>query len=109
MQIKIKTSEDEEKVVSMRQPKGKEVWAIREKLTELQEKSKEGKEMSILIGYLKFIDEISVKCGKIDGKPLTLDFLDDLPQDQKEKITSVVGYAAFGELDFTKLFGKPTR
>ena len=96
------------KEVKMRHPSGKEVKAVRQKLVEMQEKGKEEKgEVKVITQYLEFIDKIAIKCAKIDDKKITMDFLDSLPQDQKEKITSVIGYDAFGELDFTRLFGKP--
>lgn len=106
MQIKIKTVEGEEKVVDMRQPTGREVKQIRNKLVEIQKKAEKDQEITGIVFYLDYLDSIAVKCGKVNGEPLTIEFLDDLPQNEKEKVTSIVGVAAFGELDFSKLFGK---
>ena len=107
MQIKIKNVEGKELTVDMRHPTGREVKKVRKELISIQEKAEKDGEIKGLINYLDFLDNIALECVTLDGKKISIDFLDDLPQDQKEKITSIVSIDAFGELDFTKLFGKP--
>lgn len=110
MEIKIKKLDGSEVTVKMRQPLGNEVKAIRNKLGEMHQKAKNKEddisEFQGVWDYMDFIDEITLKCAYLEGKNIDLKFLDSLEQDQKEKLTSVVGIAALGELDFSKLLGK---
>ena len=109
MQIKISNVEGKELIVDMKHPTGRQVKKVRKELISIQDKATKDGEIKGLIDYLDFLDKIAIECATMDGKPITIEFLDDLPQDQKEKITSIVSIDAFGELDFTKLFGKPPK
>ena len=106
MEIKVKSVEGKEITVDMVHPTGRQVKKVRRELVAIQEKAEKDKEIRGLMEYLNFLDTVAIDCATIEGKKITMDFLDNLPQDEKEKITSVVGIDAFGELDFTKLFGK---
>ena len=111
MEIKIKKLDETEVIIKMRRPTGSEVKQIRNKLGDMHKQAKkQDDEMSGFQGvwnYMEFIDEITLKCAYLDGKHIDMKFLDGLEQDQKEKLTSIVGIAALGELDFSKLLGKP--
>ncbi len=116
MEIEIKKLDESKVKIRMRLPLGKEVKQIRNKLGEMHKKAKKAKEessddkeMSEFQGiwdYMEFIDKITIKCAYLEGKNIDIDFLDNLEQDQKEKLTSVVGIAALGESDFSKHLGK---
>lgn len=90
------------KSVLMRQPTGKEIRQVRQKLADAEKKVEKGEnKVEALNKYMEYLDEISAKCAN-----MKVDELLDLPNDVKEKFTSVVGVAAWGEMDFSKLFEK---
>ncbi len=105
-EIKIKKLDDSEVTVRIRQPTGEQVKKIRNKLAEVHKKAKAEKEIDGLNEFLEFQDKVTCECAYMDNKNIDMKFLDSLEQDQKEKLTSIVGVAALGELNFTKLLGK---
>lgn len=106
MEIKIRKLDESEVTVRMRHPTGEQVIQVRNKLAEMHKKAKKDQELDGLIEFLKFQDDIVCTCVYLDGKNINLKFLNGLEQDQKEKMTSVVGIDALGELNFSKLLGK---
>ena len=98
--IKINT-DNGEREIDMKNPKKKHVKLLWKKLKEIQQGDK--KDYAIL--FNNFLEERDKIAMELSG--ITLKEWDELEVQEADKISGIVGSAAFGELDFTKLFGKP--
>ncbi len=98
--VKIMT-DDGEKEIDMKNPKKKHVKKLWSKLKDIQKSDKK----EYAIKFNDFLEERDKIAMELSG--ITLKEWDELEVQEAEKISGIVGSAAFGELDFSKLFGKP--
>lgn len=98
--IKINTDSGE-KEIFVKNPKKKHTKQLWEALKKLQKAEKSNYAMKFG-AFIELKDSITMELTGIPEKEW-----DELDVIEIDKLTSVVGQATFGEIDFSKLFGKP--